>query len=382
MDDLFARLYHAKWIILGIVLVLLLIWVAWPFLVAIVYGIFLYYVTRPIKRRLKPYIKNENLLVATCMLVLVLPLILIIGYTLLLGVGQFNALMQGIGLQSFSQGPLSNMSASVSSLTSGISIHDIEAGNFTSFTESGLYNTLVGYSGSFGGVQQMIIATGMTIVDIVFKLFLMIIIAFYLLRDDGQIVKWFNATFPHMELEHNSMLVRYAKAVDADLEKIFFGNILGIVFFAVIAVGVFSALNLFAPDANLLIPSPILLGILCGAAALIPLAGMYVVTIPTFLYIILKSALAGTLFPHLPYLVFMILAVFIIVQTLPDFILRPFIARGQVNTGLLMFAYILGPIVFGISGLFLGAIALVLLTHYFRIVVPQITHDYEALAEH
>jgi len=41
----------------------------------------------------------------------------------------------------------------------------------------------------------------------------------------------------------------------------------------------------------------------------------------------------------------------------------------------MMFAYILGPIVFGISGLFLSAIVLVLLTHYFMIVVPRLTQD-------
>jgi predicted PurR-regulated permease PerM len=46
-----------------------------------------------------------------------------------------------------------------------------------------------------------------------------------------------------------------------------------------------------------------------------------------------------------------------------------------------MFAYILGPIVFGIAGLFLGAIVLVLLTHYFRIVVPQLTKDNKFLVE-
>jgi len=53
-------------------------------------------------------------------------------------------------------------------------------------------------------------------------------------------------------------------------------------------------------------------------------------------------------------------------------------SSGRVHTGLLMFAYIIGPVVFGIAGLFIGAIALVLLTHYFRIVVPAITREAEA----
>lgn len=382
MQGLFSRIYRAKWIILGIILILILLWVAWPFLVAIVYGIFLYYVTKPIKQKLKPYFKNETLLVTVCMLLLVLPLILIMGYTLLLAVNQFNSVMHSVGLQSISQGPLSNMSSTVTDLTSGISLKDLESGNFTSIAEAKWYQALSGYSGSIFGLQQIIVATGMTIIDIIFKVFLMIIIAFYLLRDDYKVVAWFRETFPDVEQEHDYLLPRYLRAVDEDLEKIFFGNILSIVFFAIIAATVFNLLNMFAPDASLLIPSPILLGMLCGAAALIPVVGMYIVTIPLFVFILIKSLLAGALMPHILFFIVMVVLIVLAVQTLPDFVLRPFMARGQVNTGLLMFAYILGPIVFGIAGLFIGAIALVLLTHYFRIIVPQLTKDSKSTAEH
>jgi predicted PurR-regulated permease PerM len=38
-----------------------------------------------------------------------------------------------------------------------------------------------------------------------------------------------------------------------------------------------------------------------------------------------------------------------------------------------MFAYIIGPLVFGISGIFLGAIVLVLLTNYFSTVLPELS---------
>jgi predicted PurR-regulated permease PerM len=71
----------------------------------------------------------------------------------------------------------------------------------------------------------------------------------------------------------------------------------------------------------------------------------------------------------------MAVAIFIFVETLPGYLLRPFISHGHINVGLLMFAYILGPIVFGISGLFLAVIVLVLLTYYFKIVVPQLSKD-------
>lgn len=84
MSGIFQRAYDAKWLIFGLALVLLLLWVMWPFITVIVYAVFIYYIARPIKRMLQPHIKNETLLVTACMLLLVLPLLLIIGYTLLL----------------------------------------------------------------------------------------------------------------------------------------------------------------------------------------------------------------------------------------------------------------------------------------------------------
>jgi predicted PurR-regulated permease PerM len=372
MSGIFKWAYDVKWLIFGLVLVLLLFWVAWPFLTVIVYAIFLYYIAKPIKRRLRPYVKNGSFLVTLCLFLLVLPLLLIIGYTLLVAVYQLNAVIAGLGLQSLPQGPLSNLSSTVSHAQQSLTMENIMSGNFSAIVPPSLYQALYGYSGSIFSLQQVVFATGMTIVDIVFKLFLILIIAFYLLRDDERLKSWFKATFPVLTHEHDDVLLRYARAVDEDLEKIFFGNILCIVFFAIVAAFIFNLLNVFAPP-TMQIPSPILLGMLCGVSALVPVVGMYIVTVPLFLYILIESLAAGALIPNALFFILMAAAVVIFVQTLPDFVLRPFMARGKVNTGLLMFAYILGPIVFGIAGLFIGAIVLVLLTHYFTIVLPSIT---------
>jgi predicted PurR-regulated permease PerM len=380
MSGIFKRAYDAKWVIFGIALVLLLLWVAWPFLTVIVYGIFIYYIAKPIKRKLEPRIKNESLLVAVCMFLLVLPLLIIIGYTLLIALSQFNAIITGIGLQSLPQGPLSNLSATVTQMQRNLTMENVMAGNFDAIVPHDWYAALSGYGSSIDSLKQLVIATGTTIVDIIFKLFLILIIAFYLLRDEDRLKAWFKSTFPSLIEEHDGVLVKYYRAVDEDLEKIFFGNILSIVFFAIVAAFIFNLLNVFAPP-TMDIPSPILLGMLCGVSALLPVVGMYLVTIPLFIYILATSLIAGTLVPNLLFFIVMVAVVVIFVQTLPDFVLRPFMARGKVNNGLLMFAYIIGPIVFGIAGLFIGAIVLVLLTHYFQIVVPALTRSSQASAE-
>ncbi len=377
MSGILRRAYDAKWLIFGAALVLLLLWVMWPFLTVIVYAVFIYYIARPIKRRLQPYIKNETLLVTACMLLLVLPLLLIIGYTLLLALSQFNALITGIGLQSLPQGPLSNMSATVSRIQQNFTMENIMAGNFGAIVPQDLYEALQGYGSSIANLQQIIISTGSTIVDIIFKLFLVIVIAFYMLREDDKLVSWLKSTFPSLMAEHDGVLPKYGRAVDEDLEKIFFGNILSIVFFAIVAATVFNVLNVFAPP-GMDIPSPILLGILCGVSALLPVVGMYIIIVPLLLYVLVISLVAGTFFPNIAFYILMVAAIMVFVEVLPEFVLRPFMSSGRVHSGLLMFAYILGPVVFGIAGLFMGAIALVLLTHYFRIVVPTISREAEA----
>jgi len=221
MSGMLQRAYDAKWLIFGAALVLLLLWVMWPFLTVIVYAVFIYYIARPIKRRLQPYIKNETLLVMACMLLLVLPLLLIIGYTLLLALSQFNALTTGMGLESLPQGPLPNMSATVSRIQQNFTMENILAGNFGAIVPPDLYEALQGHGSSIANIRQIIISTGSTIVDIIFKLFLVIVIAFYLLREDDKLVSWLKSAFPSIMAEHDGVLPKYGRAVDEDLEKIF-----------------------------------------------------------------------------------------------------------------------------------------------------------------
>lgn len=374
MQSLFDRLNDVKWFVLGAFLILLLLWIAWPFLDVLVFAIFFYYVARPIKDRMRPYIKNETLLVIACLLLLVLPLILIMSYVVLLAVSQANSLIQYVSAQSLPAGPLSNMSNVISNIQSQLSPENFKSENIgTTIIE--LYHRLQDLFKSTSSVHAILIAMGMTFVDLVFKVFLMLAIIFYLLRDDGKQKAWFKSVFPAPVAEHDHVLVRYYRAVDSDLESVFFGNILSIVIFAVIAAVVYSVLNFFTPDPTFVIPYPILMGILLGIAALLPLVGAWTVDIPIMLYILARTMMSGTFFAHAGFFAVMAVAIFIFVETLPGYLLRPFISHGQVNVGLLMFAYILGPIVFGVSGLFLAVIVLVLLTHYFKIVVPQLTKD-------
>jgi hypothetical protein len=46
--------------------------------------------------------------------------------------------------------------------------------------------------------------------------------------------------------------------------------------------------------------------------------------------------------------------------------------EGGLHVGMVMFAYIFGPLLFGWYGLFLGPIALVVIVHFARLVLPEL----------
>jgi len=68
----------------------------------------------------------------------------------------------------------------------------------------------------------------------------------------------------------------------------------------------------------------------------------------------------GDDFALLVYVVGFLVVSAIVVDTIPDIVLRPYFSGKTTHVGLLMLAYILGPVVFGFHGLFLAPIVLVL----------------------
>jgi predicted PurR-regulated permease PerM len=370
MAGMQGKAFEIKWLIIGALIMLGLLSMALPFITPIVFALFLYYIARPVKRRLQPYVKNESLLTLLCLLAIALPVLVVLGYALILVMGQINSLLSSIGMPSLPPGPLSNMTAVAPLLQQEPAAGGYDIGNLTA-TLQNIYGQLEGYTSTIIGIKDMLVSTGLTLVDILFKLSLMIIVTFLLLLGDDRLAAWFSRTFPAAARERNGALVRFAKAVDSDLEAVFFGNMLSVIIFGIIAVIVYSVLNFFAPDPAFLIPYPLLLGILCGLFAFMPILGPWMIDIPILLYAAARSLMTGTFADHWWYLIVMAVTISIFVENLPNYVLRPFVSHGNVDVGLLMLAYIVGPMVFGIPGLFIGAILLVLATNYFGVIVPE-----------
>jgi len=61
---------------------------------------------------------------------------------------------------------------------------------------------------------------------------------------------------------------------------------------------------------------------------------------------------------------------FVVVDYVPDQLLRPYVSGRTLHVGAVMLAYTLGPFLFGWYGIFLGPFVLVVLYEFARIVVP------------
>lgn len=344
---------RAAWWATAAVLFAVVTFVIYSFIGTFVFGIFIYYATRPAFNRIYRRLPKRTIVgrdprrtiaAVLALLVLALPAIALLGYTVAI------ALQEAANLQQVDLGPLEGLIAPYVNI-SGIVENPAEIlkqnGGVEAIQRTG--TAALGYLGILG--------TGLL------HLFVMFALAFYLLRDGPKLSRW-----ALRYGDEQGVLRSYARAVDADFRSIFFGNILNAIITGAIGSISYSLLNLTAP-AGLAIPYPALTGLLAGAASLIPVVGMKLVYVPVLGYLGFKAALSGTGFSF----VFLFFVVsFVIVDSVPDFFLRPYVSGRNLHVGMVMFAYILGPLLFGWYGIFLGPMILVLVMHFARIILPEL----------
>jgi len=335
------------WWILGGLLAAVLIYIVSAYVGTFVFGVFIYYATRPVYRRLKRRVQPSSLAAGISLFVLALPALLLLIYTVAIAVQEFNRFTERydisllepyispyLGVTSFPRTP-----------------EELLAGNGLELAGD-LVNTVTTYVG--------IVGMG------ALHLFIMIAIAFYLLRDDARLVRWVRRHFA----DGAGVFEVYASAVDRSFHQVFFGNLLNAVLTAVIGALSYHLLNLVAP-VGVVIPYPTLIGLLAGVASLVPVVGMKLVYVPVAAYLAAAPLLSGR--PSTLWFAALFFAVsFVIVDTIPDFVLRPYVSGRNLHVGMVMFAYIFGPLVFGWYGIFLGPMLLVLIIHFARLVLPEL----------
>ncbi|NHN60760.1 MULTISPECIES: AI-2E family transporter [Halorussus] len=319
----------------------------WAFVGTVVLGVFIYYGTRPLYRRLRTEFTSDHAADLTLLIVLV-PVFALVGYTVLVGLDQLSQLTgtyPAVFRGEISESP-EEATGAITNATGVLGSGSGAGGMGEAFS------TAVGVLGALtGGLAHLVLS---------------FLLAFTLLREDDRIAAWFTDQFA----PEGSAAYAYAVSVDEDLHTVYVGNVLTV--FAVIVLGllVYNGLDVFSPS-TIGVPVPTLLALLTGLATLVPLVVGKIVYVPVGLYL---AYLAATGPGPLWFPAAFFLACFVLLDLLPVAVLRPYIAGRNIHGGLMIFAYIGGTMLFGWYGLFLGPLLVVVGVHLARIVLPALVH--------
>ncbi|WP_254545180.1 AI-2E family transporter [Halomarina pelagica] len=341
---------RAAWVGLGVALTAAVLFVLYSFVGTFVFGVFIYYATRPVYARLKRRVYPPSLAAFAALFVLALPALLLFAYTVAIGLQEYQRIARR---ERINLGPLDPLIRPYVDVSRIVRDPQYILGDPTlRDVAQRAFNEALGYVGFIG--------------NLLLHLFVMLAIAFYLLRDDGRLSRWFFGRFG----DDGGILRDYWAAVDTDLSNVFFGNILNALLTGVIGALSYTFLNELVPGTP--IPYPALLGLLTGVASLIPVVGMKLVYLPLTGYLLVQQYAAGE---HLWFVAVFFAVSFVVVDSVPDFVLRPYVSGRNLHVGMVMFAYIFGPLLFGWYGIFLGPVILVLVYHFARIVLPELLSD-------
>lgn len=336
------------WWLLALTLAGVVSFAVYSFLGTFVLGVFLYYGTRPAYRRLVEHVPSRGFAAALTLVLVALPALALVGY------------LAAVGVQELVQtDALGNIEGILQPYVDISSVADdpktaVERG----FDRSNMGSLGAALTAGVGGLD--FVATG------VVHLFLSFAVVFFLLRDGHRIAAWFRG-----EAGAGSAAHAYAVAVDRDLTTVYFGNVLTVLAVTILSLFTYNGLNALAPSA-VSIPLPTLLALLTGLATFVPLVVGKLVYVPVTLY--LAAVAAGTDASLLWFPAVFLVTCFVLLDVLPVMILRPYLSGRSIHAGLMMFAYILGAMLFGWYGLFLGPLVLVLAVQFVRIAFSELVH--------
>jgi predicted PurR-regulated permease PerM len=342
----------ALWLATGVIVVGLWLFL-WDTVQTLILGLFVYYVTRPVFARVHGRVPNRTLATGVSIVLVALPVLVLVGWVLAIAVQVVPDLLSPEAREQVAAvvAPLLDLwSADVETL---VRTAAADPGGLLR-TDLGLLATAA-LDGLFASLA-VVARAGL-------EAFIVLVVTFYLLRDDYRIAAWGRRTVAR----EDGVVETYLVAVDRDLQNVFFGNVLNALLTGLLAVVTYLLLNVVAPPV-VVIPEAALFGLLVGAASLVPAVGIKLVTLPLGAYLLARSALLDPSTLWFPAL-FLVVS-FVVVDYIPDQLLRPYVSGRRLHVGAIMLAYLFGPLLFGWYGIFLGPFLLVVVFEFGRIVVP------------
>jgi predicted PurR-regulated permease PerM len=336
------------WWLLAVVLLSATVLFFYSFVGTFVLGLFVYYGARPVNRRIRRRVGSSGAAATITLLFIVVPTLTLLSYTGFVAFEQFtstassdlvNPLLQRLpGNQQSIAGLLGNLPQLVGQL---------------------------GQSSRIQGVLTEAVGVLGTISNGLLHLTLALTFAFFCYRDGHRLESWYRAEVGGRD----TAAYAYLAGVDADLEVVYFGNVLTVLAVTIGSIVVYNAYDFLAPAAVAL-PLPTLLAVLTGLATFVPLVVGKIVYVPAAGYLAWRAIQADASLLVYP-VVFLIVA-FLFLDLIPQSIVRPYISGQTMHNGAVLFAYILGAALFGWYGLFFGPLLLVLVVQFTNIALGDL----------
>jgi len=324
----------------GIAVALVVGFIGYRFVAPLTVAVFLYYSTRRLFHRLERFHLPARVRAAVSLSLIGVPLIGLIGYTVLLVliearrfIGRY-PVAETVGAENSWVGDLAELS-------------NPTLDGMVAAYRSGQLDPLI----EFVSEQAPLLAS--TLGGLALNLLIVVVVTYYLLLDGSKFHEWL------LTFDDDAVVREYLETADAELEAVLYGNLLNVIAISIIAVVTYTAYNVVAPP-PVEVPYPALAGALTGIASLIPVIGMKIVYVPLAAVTSVPTVLGGGDLALLAYVAAFLVVAAVVVDTIPDVVLRPYFSGKTTHVGLLMLAYIFGPVVFGFHGLFLAPIVLVL----------------------
>lgn len=340
---------RVAWWLVGLGLLVVFADVVAAYLGWFVFGLFTYYLARPVSRRVEGVVGSGTLGAGLSLLFIALPVLFVLVVFLLVALGQVAELLAdervGMVLGEF---------LPVQSETLPSEPADVTRTLATLLEDPSAQSLVVALGGSVVAVTATL-----------YNLFVAVLLAFFLLVSDRTLAVWFRANV----IGEETLAAVYLSVVDTGLSSVYFGYTLTIFVIMILASIIYNVFNFFAPT-GLTIPATILLGVATGVMTLVPLVGRSVVYVFIVLVLSVEAVQIDPLLLWYPIL-FFVLMVAVFDNVVRTYI-RPYLSGRMFSMGLVMFAYLLGPPLYGWYGIFLGPLLLVLGVLFVRVVLPEL----------
>jgi len=338
-------------LLFGVAVAFVVGFLAYQFIAAFTVAVFLYYATRWYYKALARLRLPARIRAVIVLVSLVVPLVVLISYTVAILVIEARQLID--------QYPVIDVASENLEWFGGIK-------EFPELTVQGIYEAY--RAGQLDVFVEFATENATFLTSLVsgffLNLFIVVVVTYYLLVDGSRVRQWL------LRFDDEAILREFLEAADDELETVLRGNLLNVIVTSFIAIAVFQGYNAVVPVAAE-VPYPTLAGALTGVASLIPAVGMKIVYIPLTGIAAIPVVIGGDQSLLIYILGFLIVAL-VVVDTIPDLVLRPLFSGEVTHVGLLMLAYTLGPVVLGFYGLFFAPIVLVVGLTFADTALPRL----------